>query len=374
MQLIPSLGHLKKNCVRAWGSGLSIIYRAQLAWRTIVVPENQIALCYGPGIGEELRRGDQLTGGKVKLSYLHHRYPHDGRCFNILYLVSSALPNQAVEVIRWARKRGAKIVLNQNGVAYPAWTRDYQEINSELLSILGSTDLVIYQSEFCKRGADRFLREAPSFWQILPNCVDVARFEPIKRMGNGVCHLLVAGTHHHRERVTLPLHAVRMLIARKVKVQLTVAGRLAWPCAESEIQALICQLGLESCVTLSGPFTQEQAPLLYARHDILLHLKYKDPCPNVVIEAMASGLPVIGSDSGGMPELIGKEGGVLLPVDDNWDEMLYPKTEDLSDAIIEVGRSLHQWRASARMRACKRFSSNDWVDSHTKMLSALVAA
>ena len=33
-------------------------------------------------------------------------------------------------------------------------------------------------------------------------------------------------------------------------------------------------------------------------------LKYKDPCPNSVIEAMSCGLPILYSNSGGLPELV----------------------------------------------------------------------
>lgn len=45
--------------------------------------------------------------------------------------------------------------------------------------------------------------------------------------------------------------------------------------------------------------------------DIFLHLAENDPCPNVVLEAMASGLPVLYKDSGGTPELVG-ECGVIF--------------------------------------------------------------
>jgi len=41
-----------------------------------------------------------------------------------------------------------------------------------------------------------------------------------------------------------------------------------------------------------------------------------DPCPIVMLEAMASGLPVIGADTDGIPEQITPECGVLVPADD----------------------------------------------------------
>ena len=47
--------------------------------------------------------------------------------------------------------------------------------------------------------------------------------------------------------------------------------------------------------------------------DIYITFTHKDPCPNTVIEAMACGLPVVYSASGGVPELVGPEGGIGLP-------------------------------------------------------------
>jgi glycosyltransferase involved in cell wall biosynthesis len=52
--------------------------------------------------------------------------------------------------------------------------------------------------------------------------------------------------------------------------------------------------------------------------DLLVHASTApDPCPNVVIEAMAAGVPVVGVDSGGVPELL-EDGacGFLFPTSD----------------------------------------------------------
>ena len=53
------------------------------------------------------------------------------------------------------------------------------------------------------------------------------------------------------------------------------------------------------------------------------------------IEAMSCGVPVIGSLSGGMQELVSDEGGVLLDVPDHWDRMCYPEVDEMVDADIK---------------------------------------
>ena len=137
-------------------------YQKILARQKITLPKDSIVVSYGPVLGEQLGSGLALTGGKVKLTYLHKRYPHTKEDFNILYLVSSALSRYSTDIAHWAKAQGVKVVLNQDGVAYPAWTGDHQRINSELKNVLNLADLVIYQSQFCKKTADYFLNQINS--------------------------------------------------------------------------------------------------------------------------------------------------------------------------------------------------------------------
>jgi len=43
---------------------------------------------------------------------------------------------------------------------------------------------------------------------------------------------------------------------------------------------------------------------------------WREPCPTVVLEAMRAGRPVVASDIGGIPELVGTDAGILVPPDD----------------------------------------------------------
>lgn len=61
-----------------------------------------------------------------------------------------------------------------------------------------------------------------------------------------------------------------------------------------------------------GKLPPEDLPAVYRSSDLMLNLSYWDACPNVVIEAMASGLPVVGTWYGGVAELV-DQAGVLVP-------------------------------------------------------------
>jgi glycosyltransferase involved in cell wall biosynthesis len=73
-------------------------------------------------------------------------------------------------------------------------------------------------------------------------------------------------------------------------------------------------------VKLINPLIREDMALAYKDADIFLHAAQNDPCPNVVIEALSSGLPVIYHNSGGTTELA--EGyGFPLPIDMNYESI-----------------------------------------------------
>ena len=366
-------GRLKQLAAHALDCAQRYGYQKKLARQESDYPKDSIILSYGPTVGDQLRRGVTLTGGKVKLTYLHRYYPHAKEGFNILYLVSSALPRHSVTLARWAKARGVKVVLNQDGVAYPAWTADYRKINRELESLIACADLVIYQSRFCKEAADQFLGMAPAMWTVMNNCVDIKKFYPRYQSNTGEIKLLVAGSHHQRERITIPLRAQKMLRDRGIPTRLIIAGPLLWPDARDEIAVLARHLQVTDCIELTGSYAHHDATSLYARANICLHLKYKDPCPNVVIEAMACGLLTIGSNSGGVPELVG-ECGIVLPVAESWDQMMYPTVTEVCEAIVKATESLIARQYAARDRAIAEFSHDKWIAKHDELFKCLLFA
>lgn len=122
---------------------------------------------------------DVASGGIVKTQDLQKKFPNTPDSPNILYLISSALPSYAPRMAQWAKQAGAKVVLNQNGVAYPAWHgAGWETTNKFMREVLQYADYVFYQSNFCKLGADRFLGLRENNYEILYNPVDTLFFHP----------------------------------------------------------------------------------------------------------------------------------------------------------------------------------------------------
>ena len=346
-------------------------YRRMLAQRRVSVPSGEVRVSYG-----QVRpvTGASVRGGRVKLLHLLEVFPESLDAFNILYLVSSAQPPFADEVARWARRQGVKVVWNQDGVAYAAWAgRHAAGLNATMRAAMRHADHILYQSEFCRASATRFLGSTTAPAEVLPNCVDIARFRPADpALTEAPWTLLAAGTHQHRARVVRAIEVIAELRRRGRGARLLVAGLLDWKDAAADVARTVRALGVETAVEVLPPYGQDEAPAIFQRAHVLLHLKYKDPCPTVVIEALACGVPVVGSRSGGLPELVGDEAGVLLDVPDSWEELHVPAADVLAEGVIRVMDTRDQWRAAARRRAEHRFNRETWLTRHRAIFRHLI--
>lgn len=324
--------------------------------------------------GNVLDPGRTVHGGAVKLLHLQKALPSSKERFNILYLVSSALPDFATDLVHYAKATGIPFVWNQNGVAYPGWAgAESERYNGPMRRLRAQADYVIYQSEFCRTSAEQFLGPCPTAHEVLFNPIDLTKFSPPANRADGPLRLLAIGTHGYAQRVLSPIQALRILKDAGVACTLTIAGKLGWPDGTAETSAEIRRLNLENEIRLHPAFTQEQAAEYYRSHDILLHPKYLDPCPTVVIEALASGLPVIGSGSGGLPEMVPSGAGVLIPSPVVWDRMVTPTGEEMAAAVRSLATHLPEASAAARQHAETHFNGRQWVARHLEIFRTLLS-
>jgi glycosyltransferase involved in cell wall biosynthesis len=327
--------------------------------------------------GYERMPGDRdvVYGGMVKFHDLDTALPNAPRDFNVIYLGSTAMPLEAPMLVALARRRGAAFVWNQNGVCYPAWFGPgCERLNRPRARLLHTADHVVYQSAFCKLAADRWYGARGHRWEILHNPVDTDRFTPESAGANRPPTLLLGGNQYQRYRLETALRALAELRRVVPDARLLVAGAIAWhenhARAREETNRLVDDLGLAGHVDFVGPYTRKDAPALIRRADLLLHTKVNDPCPTIVLEAMACGLPVVYSASGGTPELVGEAAGVGIPSTLDWERDRPPAPAALAEGAIAVLGRLPEMREAARARA-EQFALTRWIARHRALFEEL---
>jgi glycosyltransferase involved in cell wall biosynthesis len=167
---------------------------------------------------------------------------------------------------------------------------------------------VVANSQGLKLLASKFYPSIPV--DIIPNGVQADLYQPVQPSRKG--RLLFAGRLVHQKALDVLLQGLSNI--HSMNWHLTVAGdgpkRVEW-------EALTKTLGLQDRVEFIGWVTDEQLHEKYTKSDIFVLPSRHEGMPNVVLEAMASGLPVIATGIAGSEELVvdGKT-GFLVPVDD----------------------------------------------------------
>lgn len=348
-----------------------------LRWRGNGLMSSSIRVFYGH---EHIPApGEMASGGIIKYQDLQRDYPNCKEGANIVYLVSSALPSCPKILVQHAKKRGAKLIVNQNGVAFPAYHgKRIERMNRPRRYLLQHADHVIYQSQYCKLSSDIFLTDKISRYSILYNPVDTNFFIPrpgVKKEGQ--LTLLMAGSHGFLYRVDSGVKTLAVLRNQGVNACLKIYGRLAWKqdpaLCKRELMALCKEYGVENFVELGRPYRQIDAPSIYQSADVLIHTQYNDACPRTVVEAMACGLPVVYSKSGGTPELVGADAGIGVHVPLDWNNVHYVDPDQMAQSVRRVMESNEKFSAAARERACRDFDVKKWLSAHKEILSSVLS-
>jgi glycosyltransferase involved in cell wall biosynthesis len=330
--------------------------------------DRELAVFYGGA-----RAGD-FGGPLVKVKLLQRRFPQHFPAYSLIYVLSNAiyLPQSATDRLRGA---GLPVVLNQNGLFYKAWFPDgWERENARMARVHAVADHVFYQSEFCRDCAERFLGRRQGSSEILYNAVDIEHFSPAtERRADKPFVFLVAGRIGRTTAHRLMSSLEGLATARRggLDVAMTIAGGIN-PEVEAEVHALVERLGLAEAVRFTGPYRWNQAPALYRSADAYLMTKHNDPCPNSVLEALASGLPVLYSASGGVPELVGDEAGVGLAVPLTFDYAAVPEPSAIADGMAKIISGRTAMERAARQRAVERFSLSHWYDRHETVFKRLL--
>lgn len=179
---------------------------------------------------------------------------------------------------------------------------------------IACADFVSFVSDFVlERAASRFGDLTDKFLRLY-NGVDCQTFHPpgATRRGPAADGMLFAGRLAEEKGIHVLLAALPEVFAAAPSSSLTVAGA-PWFGSDhvddyvAELRRLSAPLG--DRIRFTGHVPADEMPAIYRQHAILVAPAiWDEPCSNVLLEAMASGLPVVTTMSGGSSEIVGEVG------------------------------------------------------------------
>jgi glycosyltransferase involved in cell wall biosynthesis len=176
-------------------------------------------------------------------------------------------------------------------------------------AVIRVADSVVVPSRYLVNVFARFsLRATP-----IDNIVDLQRFRFSLHVPSRA-RILSVRHHHDLYNVGCTLRAFQLIQRRRPDATLTVAGDGP---QHANLCALATELGLRN-VSFLGIVDHCRMPRLFATHDLYVQTPDVDNAPNSVIEAFASGVPVVSTSAGGVPLLLtDHEHGLLAPINDH---------------------------------------------------------
>jgi glycosyltransferase involved in cell wall biosynthesis len=172
---------------------------------------------------------------------------------------------------------------------------------------------------------------------------DIARFA--KEMIKKDCYQLISigSLEQMYKSPDIVINAIRLLHSENYKVELTWVGDGA---NMNRMKELVEDLKLQNSVLFTGILSKEYVKMNLDNSDVFVLVSRTEGLPRAMVEAMSRGLPCIGSNVGGIPELLDNQ----MIIEPNDSRALADKVKSLID-----NRELADLHASINLESAKEY-------------------
>ena len=238
---------------------------------------------------------------------------------------------------------------------------DYKLLAPVFRRIWGNASALYACSEGLRQRALKFMPEAKIY--VVPNGVELDRFCPVNNKQKiEDLKLLTVGRLSASKRIELLVSVVELIRKQFPNATLKIAGGGG---LENQLRQLIKDKGMENCIAMLGIVPAEEMPELYRKSDIFVSASLQEGMSNAMLEAMASGLPIITTRCEGVQELIADNGIVVEQ----------PEPELIAGAIKQVAndRNRYEQMSRAARKRAEKFSwesvASQYLDCYHKVLN-----
>ncbi len=266
-----------------------------------------------------------------KLNQVCSRFPVDIAHVNLPLVPSFAVPSgfgkALVSTVHSTWKGEAEAIrgepysrLNSNEkfmVSFNWFLRIFEE------RMLERSNRIIAVSNFTKRELKQYYKVKEANIRVIHNGVDVDKFKPAsgkskikKELGfnSDDITVLSVGRLYARKGLFTLIESISAVVRSFPRVKLIISGKGQ----SNEMNKLVShakRLGVKDNIIFTGYFPDSKLPKLYQAADVFAFSTFYENLPFAVLEALSSGLPVVTTNVGGIPEMIenGKNGFLVQP-------------------------------------------------------------
>jgi len=193
--------------------------------------------------------------------------------------------------------------------------------------------------------------------ELLPNAINLDPFLEIERPHRNYITILFLGHIGREKGIYELLDAVELLNSASNNFRLILVGESLQKDEIAEIDEKIKEKKLESLISILPPAYGSEKIQYFIDSDIFVLPSHHEGMPISIIEAMASGLPIVATDVGGIPDLIKNNVSGLLIQAYN--------SKELADSIYKLLKSTELRRylgENARLKAKENHEIENYVD------------
>ena len=208
-----------------------------------------------------------------------------------------------------ARLRATPVIVNYRGGNADPF---FAQAPKYVLRMLAKASMRVTPSVFLQRVFANHRLSA----DVISNIIDLSRFTPTRpRVFGDSPHIIVTRNLEPIYDIQTAVRAFAVIKHSFAGATLTIAG--SGP-ELANLKALVLKLKLTDYVRFSGRIDNACIPALYASADCMINSSTVDNMPISILEAFASGVPVVSTCAGGIPDMV-EHGvsGLLVPIGDD---------------------------------------------------------
>jgi glycosyltransferase involved in cell wall biosynthesis len=271
----------------------------------------------------------------------------------------------------WFLKRihGLPYIISLRGADVPSdevkrFATAYKVLRPVVGSLLSDADAVVSVSNGLRAHAQAISPEVPI--EVITNAIDLSRWRPpLQRVQHEGIRLIYVGRLVASKSPEVLIKALAILNTLEVqpfRLELVGEGN-----QRPQLEKMVIELGLTKEVSFAGWVERDCLLDYYHQADIFVTATTWEGMPNTVLEAMAAGLPIVGTRAAGLDQLVTDgENGYLVPVGDA--PVLADRLARLINNAYERYRMGQESRKAAERQFSWEYITAQYVDIYERVL------